>query len=179
MCPVAREGVSPPGSAPPHSSWFPLRAKVPFPAPCCSRVPGLRQRWRGRRDLLPAVESKSGGRPGACSEFRNFAGCLAAACGPWKACGPSREPSPQWGQLATTGAFPFYHLHPLRLSCSHSLESSVCPGGDGSNRPCLGPNFPLAGRLTTRNTCCPGLDSGHFPPGACWIFLFCFVLFCF
>lgn len=29
---------------------FPLRAKVPFPAPCCSRTPGLRQPWRGWQD---------------------------------------------------------------------------------------------------------------------------------
>lgn len=60
LCPGAGEGVSPPGSAPPPSPRFPLRAKVPFPAPCCSPVPGLRQRRRGRRDLLLATESGRG-----------------------------------------------------------------------------------------------------------------------
>lgn len=35
----------------------------------------------------------------------------------------------------------------LKLSSSHSLESSVCPRGDGSKRERLKPHFPLAGRL--------------------------------
>jgi hypothetical protein len=105
LCPGAGEGVSPPQSAPPPSPWFSLRAKVPFPAPCCSRVPGLRQRWRGRRD--PLRETESGRRADLVgADSPGTSRCLAAACSsrgrhadlrgnafPMEATGPNWSPS--------------------------------------------------------------------------------------
>lgn len=177
LCPGAGEGVSPPGSAPPHSHRFPLHAKVPFPAPCCSRAPGLRQRRRGRRDLLPASESGRGADlAGAASPGTSrVSGCSLWT---WEGTRPfERTGSPSgdyWPRLVPSHFIP---CTPLRFSSSHSLESSVCPGGDGSNGRCLEPNFHLARRLTPLTPAAQAWTHGTSGLEPCWIFVSvcCFV----
>jgi hypothetical protein len=53
----------------------------------------------------------------------------------------------QWRLLAPTGPLPLYPLHPPKRSFSHHLESSVFPGGDGSERP-PGASFSFSQRQT-------------------------------
>lgn len=126
--PAAGEGVSPPGSAPPPPSpRCPLRAKVPFPAPCCSRAPGMRQRRRGQRDQLLAAESRRGQNCG-CSESRNFVGVWLQLADPGSRRPRQRGLLAQLGARASTGVLPLYPLHSSEaLLSGHSLESSVCP----------------------------------------------------
>lgn len=98
--------------------------------------------------LAPGDRVREGGGPGACDESLNFAGVWLQLEDRGRHAGLRENPVPSGDQWLRLVPFHFISCTPLRLNASHSLESSVCPGGDESNGRRLGPHFHLAGRLT-------------------------------
>lgn len=80
----------------------------------------------------PGDRVREGGRPGGCDESRNFTGVWLQLAVPGRLADLRENPVPSGDQWPRLVPFQFISCTALRLSASHSLESSACPGGDGS-----------------------------------------------
>lgn len=117
--------------------------KCPFPRPAAAerRVCGSGGAGGG---TCSRRLSRGGGQTWRVWRVPELRRCVAAACGPGRHADLGENPVPTGNHWPRLLPFRFTPCTPPRLSSSHSLESSVSPGGDGSDGRCLGPHFYLA-----------------------------------
>lgn len=147
--------------------------KCPFPRPAAAERRGCGSGGAGG-GTCSWRPSPGGGQTWRVRRVPNFSGVWLQPVNQRRRSALRENPVPKWGPPRLVPSY-FIPCTPTRLSSSHSLESSVCPGGDWPHRRCLGPHFPLAPRLTPLTPAAQAWTQGTSTLEPRWV-LFCFIL---